>query len=127
MIIASPEYIGPATLNKPIKKRRHYSISSRPEIDFFNKTPELSPSASSVSSFGTNWSPERRKSKVEEMIYLFETGVHQHQQHRRYSVDSHNYTPSQLIQDREFKYNPIASEWKKRDNSPVLLTPSKST
>ncbi|KAG2196345.1 hypothetical protein INT47_010780 [Mucor saturninus] len=125
MIVASPESIHPTALHKPVKKRRHYSVSSRSEIDFSYKMPELSPSASSDSSFDSNWSQGRRPSQVEEMIHLFETGGYQ--PHRRYSVDSHNYQQKQLIRERKFEYKPIAIEWKKRDTNPIQLTPSKST
>lgn len=127
MILESPESMHPTALRDPYRKRRHYSVSSRSAIDFSYKTPELSPSASSDSSFDSPWSQGRRPSQVEEMIHLFETGGHQHQPHRRYSVDSHNYQQKQLIRERKFEYKPIATEWKKRDNSPIQLAPSKST
>ncbi|KAI8075702.1 hypothetical protein BDF21DRAFT_400836 [Thamnidium elegans] len=113
---------------KPITRRRHYSISSRTDINFFTNTPTLSPSTSS-STCSSNWNEERRLSKVEGMIQLFEMGGHKPQ--RRYSVDSHNYNTKQFIRERKFEFVPIAGEWKKRansnQNSPVQLTVSAST
>ncbi|GAA5795234.1 hypothetical protein HPULCUR_000589 [Helicostylum pulchrum] len=115
---------------KPITRtRRHYSISSRPEINFFTNTPTLSPSTSSSTCSSSIWNDERRLSKVEGMIQLFEMGGHKPQ--RRYSVDSHNYNRKQFIRERKFKFEPMADEWKKRansnQNSPVQLTVSAST
>ncbi|GAA5814720.1 hypothetical protein MFLAVUS_008220 [Mucor flavus] len=118
----------PKPENKPIARRRHYSISSRPDINFFTNTPTLSPSTSS-STCSSIWNEERRLSKVEGMIQLFEMGGHKPQ--RRYSVDSHNYNRKQFIRERKFKFEPTADEWKKRansnQNSPIQLTVSAST
>lgn len=120
-------------------RSRHNSVSAYSDVDFFIKSippvPHLSPSTSSVSSFSSNWSLDSgsNRSRVEEMIYLFEMGGRS-TPHRRYSVDSHNYyTASKpLIRHRRFEYQPIASEWKKRANSTsvfptIELSPSKST
>lgn len=90
--------------------------------------------ASSVSSFGSyNWSPDEntgKRSKVEDMINLFENGHHYMEQHRRYSVDSHlNCHKKAYIRERKYEYHPIVGEWKKRINGDfsIHLSESKST
>ncbi|KAG2210741.1 hypothetical protein INT46_008563 [Mucor plumbeus] len=91
-------------------------------------------SASSVSSFGSyNWSPDEntgKRSKVEDMINLFENGHHYMEQHRRYSVDSYlNCYKKAYIRERKYEYHPMVGEWKKRINGnfPIHLSESKST
>jgi hypothetical protein len=147
LIVTSPTPVSSASaiefrkqdnVTKLIKqRRRHNSVSSsfQSNIDILsnNKSPHLSPSTSSVSSHSSNWSLDSKQSRVEEMIFLFETGGH-HLPNRRYSVDSHNYyTYKPLIRERKFEYKPIASEWKKRASSgssgvfPFELSVSKST
>ncbi len=118
-------------LNKRIEpksvviRKRHYSVSSHSDVTNF--TPQLSPT-SSISSFSSNWSADSRRSRVEEMINLFETGGHQ--PHRRYSMDSHTYEKPLYIRERKFEYHPTASEWKKRAHNhsfTIQLSESKST
>lgn len=138
--------------SKPVSKRkRHYSISTMtsnasrktqdadvfPYADTMPSTPSLSYSpASSVSSFSSlPWNPDDcKRSQVEEMVYMFETGgFHQGKlQHRRYSVDSYNLQQQKksFIRERKFEYQPIIGEWKKRvitNNCPVSPMESKST
>ncbi|CAO3621703.1 unnamed protein product [Mucor hiemalis] len=93
---------------KVVMRKRHCSISSFNQPD----TPHLSPT-SSVSSFSSNWSTDSKRSHVEDMIHLFETGGN-HKIHRRYSMDSHSYQKPLYIRERKYEYKPIASEWKKR-------------
>jgi hypothetical protein len=137
---------------KPVSRRkRHYSISTMvnkppykindpdafPYQETVPSTPLLSYSpTSSVSSFSSmSWNPDdTKRSQVEEMIYLFETGgFHQEKlQHRRYSVDSYNLQQQKkaFIRERKFEYQPIVGEWKKRvvaSNYPVSPMESKST
>lgn len=117
-----------------LPRKRHCSISSYNHHPL-NITPQLSPT-SSVSSFSSNWSADSRRSHVEDMIHLFETGG-SHKIHRRYSMDSHSYQKPLYIRERKYEYKPIASEWRKRTGAttatvsdvpfPVLLSASTST
>lgn len=123
-------------VNKPCSKTNDTDVF--PYQGTVPSTPLLSYSpTSSVSSFGSmSWNPDDcKRSQVEEMIYLFETGGFQREklQHRRYSVDSYNLQQQKkktFIQDRKFEYQPIVGEWKKRvtvNNYPVSPMESKST
>ncbi|KAG0738687.1 hypothetical protein G6F57_002790 [Rhizopus arrhizus] len=100
-------------------RQRHSSISSCPT----NDTPLILSTSTSTSSL---WSLDSNRSRVEEMIYLFETG--NHPQKRRYSIDS-CYPP--YIRERKFEYLPTVNEWRKRENSttfpPIRLSTSNST
>ncbi|CAO3679256.1 unnamed protein product [Rhizopus stolonifer] len=101
------------TQNVPHRQRQNSVISCSP----------LSPS--SLCSLDSN------RSRVEEMVFLFETA---HHQHRRYSVDSYHYDLKRtFIRERKFEYLPTVSEWKKREKHisslppPVHLSASTST
>ncbi|KAG1050682.1 hypothetical protein G6F43_007063 [Rhizopus delemar] len=100
-------------------RQRHSSISSCPT----NDTPLILSPSTSTSSL---WSLDSNRSRVEEMIYLFETG--NHLQKRRYSMDACYPT---FIRERKFEYLPTVNEWRKRENSttfpPIRLSTSNST
>lgn len=121
------ELISATTTTKVVVRKRHCSISSYNHHPL--NTPQLSPT-SSVSSFSSNWSADSKRSHVEDMIHLFETGG-THKIHRRYSMDSHSYQKPLYIRERKYEYKPIASEWKKRTTTasdvPTLLSASTST
>ncbi|OBZ84754.1 hypothetical protein A0J61_07195 [Choanephora cucurbitarum] len=115
------------------QKRRNNSIST---FDFYSSPFSASPMLSSGTSTSSRYSAlsfsstDSTQSKVDDMIYQFETGIH-HVPHRRYSVDSFylNNNSKPLIPFRKFEFEPIKDEWRRRDtaNSPILLRPSQST
>ncbi|CEG75273.1 hypothetical protein RMATCC62417_10343 [Rhizopus microsporus] len=87
----------------------------------------LSPS-SSTTSLGSHWSTDSKRSRVAELIHLFETGSHPEQ--RRHSIDTCYYFHSRCyIQQRRFEYIPTLKEWEKREDKrpPIQLVSSQST
>ncbi|KAI9244724.1 hypothetical protein BY458DRAFT_529379 [Sporodiniella umbellata] len=57
------------------------------------------------------------QSKVDAIVFLFETG--HYQQQRRHSLDSYHYNLKRtLIHEREFEFLPTVNEWRKREYGP---------
>ncbi|KAL9557359.1 hypothetical protein MBANPS3_001433 [Mucor bainieri] len=136
--------------NTFLSQSRQHPHSAYPDVPQLLFSP-----TSSISSFGSSsnyhWSPDDyyyntihagnssgKRSKVEDMIHLFENGHHryhmeqQQQQHRRHSVDSHwsnNNRKRIYIRERRYEYQPTVGEWKKRIDGefPMHLSESKST
>ncbi|KAI8992686.1 hypothetical protein BDB01DRAFT_779280 [Pilobolus umbonatus] len=124
------------------KKTRHHSISNTPiltnlslhndlsQYQISESPPLLSPSTS-TSSIQSRYSSDSKKSKVEELVYLFETVYtnNLYKPHRRYSVDNYTHENQSFIHERKFGFHPTVSQWMKRiDDNPVIkMTVSQST